>query len=200
MPDSELDGRELSQTIKWEDKVRMVIDAYNHADGKPWKITMLDLQKLDDWHIVIPLEFHWQDTMKKEVAARAGYINYLIKKYIMPCIPSICLDSQFIAASIRSDVKISEVDNKSSRMPWNEEGTNDTSKDQEINNSCRSFPCLLNKNNKSLEWMRFTVLARMRDNVRMYVIYPLANGYLAKSPNDIDCANSSFSPFLKNKL
>jgi len=118
----------------------------------------------------------------------------------MPCIPSICLDSQFIAASIRSDVKISEVDNKSSRMPWNEEGTNDTSKDMEINNSCRSFPCVLNKNNKRLEWMRFTVLARMRDNVRMYVIYPLANGYLAKSPNDIDCANSSFSPFLKNKL
>ena len=59
MPDSELDGRELSQTIKWEDKVRMVIDAYNHADEKPWKITMLDLQKLDAWHIVIPLEFHW---------------------------------------------------------------------------------------------------------------------------------------------
>jgi hypothetical protein len=106
----------------------------------------------------------------------------------------------FIAASVRSDVKIAEVDNKSSRMPWNEDGTNDTEKDREINNAVRAFPLVLNKNNKRLEWMRFTVLDRMRDNVRMYIIYPLANGYLAKSPDDIDCANSSFYPFLKNKL
>lgn len=200
MSDSELDGRQLAQTLKWEDNVRMAIDAYNKVEGKPWKINMLDLKKLDDWHIVIPLEFHWQDTMKKEVAARAGYINYLIKKYIMPCIPSVCLDSMFIAASVRSDVKIAEVDNKSSRMPWNEEGTNDTEKDKEINNAVRAFPQVLNKNNKQFETMRYTVLDRMRDNVRMYVIYPLANGYLAKSPDDIDCANSSFLPFIKNKL
>ena len=190
--------KEYAAKTDFMSKIHADIDAYNKTDGA-YTIVIGDLKALDEDHIIIPAEFYAKN-ITDQSQKRTNYFFMLIEKHIMRNIPKVVLEKLYVGVSLRADVKIDNINNKTDRPLRDVDEEPSSENESAINIAFRFHPIVLTKKNLRWESFRFTDITRMRDNIRMYVIVPLTNGYIASNPDELDSANKNFLPFIKEKL
>ena len=190
--------KEYAAKTDFMTKIHADIDAYNKTDGA-YTIVIGDLKALDEDHIVIPAEFYAKN-ITDQLQKRTNYFFMLIEKHIMRNIPKVVLEKLYVGVSLRADVKIDNINNKTDRPLRDVDEEPSSENESAINIAFRFNPVVLTKKNLRWETFRFANIIRMRDNTRIYVIVPLTNGYIASNPDELDSANKNFLPFIKEKL
>ena len=205
-PEVEFDNHSLIKKIPIIDMVRQFVQNYNSETNGVYTINVSEsINWLTKVVGVISIEFISKNIIDEKNQTDVGFIMELIKLWIVPAIPDIALDEYILVLSVRSNVKINGLNNKrmtihgdNGRISWATVFSN--------MNSVRPWPVKLAKKTESgqsyinYETNRFIDLRIMRNNMTLYVIFPLTNGYIVKDIDNVKCIDSNLETIIKNPL
>ena len=209
-PEVEFGNRQLVKKMPLIDMIRQFVQNYNSDENR---IYTINVSQSINWLTraigVISVEFISNNITDEKNQTDVGFIMQLIKMWIVPAIPDIALDEYILVLSIRSNIKINGLNNK--RITIHGDNGRISSATLFSNmNSVRAWPIRLAKKCKSdndfiesytqFETNRFVDLRIMRNNMTLYVIFPLTNGYIVKDKDEIKCVDSNLETIIKTPL
>ena len=205
-PEVEFDNRSLVKKMPLIDMIRQFVSIYNSDVQGAYSINVSEtINWLTKAVGVISVEFISKNITDEKNQTDVGFIMQLIKMWIVPAIPDIALDEYDLVLSVRSNVKINGLNNK--RMTIHGDNGRISSATVFSNmNSVRAWPVRLAKKTESgqsytcYEMNRFTDLRIMRNNMTLYIIFPLTNGYIAKDIENLKCVDPNLDTIIKTPL